>query len=318
MVGTLGMVPPSIAFAQQSPSRMARIVYLGVTGAAVLDPRQIEGFKQGLRENGLIDGRNVTVDYLWAEGDPARLLQLAGQISEGGYDVIVTAGPQAVHALTRAGITAPIIFAIVGDAIANGIVTSLARPTGNVTGLSMSNSDLEAKRIEILKEAVPSVTHVMALRDRSMGVSGLQEAAATAKALGVEFDDVEARVDQLEAAFAGAVRRGVNGLATFASPFFNFHRARLIELATRHRLPSIWEAVAYVRDGGLLSYGPNFADMYRRSAGYVAKVLNGAKPSDLPVEQPVRFELTVNLKTARELGITLPPTLLGRGDEVIE
>ena len=318
LIGALAMAPPSIAFAQQSPGRRARIVYLGATGAAVLDPRQIEGFKQGLRESGLIEGRNVTVDYLWAEGDPARLLQLAGEVSRGGYDVIVTAGPQAVHALTRAGTTAPIVFAIVGDAIANGVVTSLARPTGNVTGLSMSNSDLESKRIEILKEAAPSVTRVMVLRDPTMGEGGLQEAAATAKALGVEFDVVVAGVDQFDAAFADAVRRGVNGLATFASPFFNFHRARLIDLATRHRLPSIWEASAYVRDGGLLSYGPNFADMYRRSAGYVAKILNGAKPSDLPVEQPVRFELTLNLKTARELGIFPPPTLLARADEVIE
>ena len=318
VIGALAMTPPSTAFAQLSSGRMARIVYLGATGAAVLDPRQIEGFKQGLRENGLIEGQNITVDYLWAEGDPARLLRLAGDVSKAGYDVIVTAGPQAVHALTRAGTTAPIIFAIVGDAIANGVVTSLARPNGNVTGLSMFNSDLESKRIEILKEVAPSVTRVMALRDPSMGGSGLQEAAATAKALGVEFDAVEAGVDQFDAAFADALRRGVNGLATFASPFFNFHRARLIELATRHRLPSIWEAFAYVRDGGLLSYGPNFADMYRRSAGYVAKILKGAKPSDLPVEQPVRFELTINLKTARELGIVPPPTLLGRADEVIE
>jgi putative tryptophan/tyrosine transport system substrate-binding protein len=307
-----------IAARAQSPGRMARIVYLGATGAKAIDPRQIEGFKQGLRENGLIESQNVTVDYLWAEGDPARLVRLAGEVSKDGYDVIVTAGPQAVHALTRAGTTTPIIFAIVGDAIANGVVTSLARPSGNVTGLSMSNSDLESKRIEILKEAAPSVTRVMALRNPSVGEGGLQEAAATAKALGIEFDAVVAGVDQLDAAFADAVRRGVNGLATFASPFFNFHRARLIALATHHRLPSTWEAVAYVRDGGLLSYGPNFADMYRRSAGYVAKILKGAKPSDLPVEQPVRFELTINLKTARELGILPPPTLLGRADEVIE
>lgn len=228
LIGALAMAPPSTAFAQQSPGRMARIVYLGATGAAVLDPRQIEGFKHGLRESGLIEGRNVTVDYLWAEGDPARLLQLTGEVSRGGYDVIVTAGPQAVHALTRAGTTAPIVFAIVGDAIANGVVTSLARPTGNVTGLSMSNSDLESKRIEILKEAAPSVTRVMALRDPTIGAGGLQEAASTAKALGVEFDVVVAGVDQFDAAFADAVRRGVNGLATFASPFFNFHRARLI------------------------------------------------------------------------------------------
>jgi putative tryptophan/tyrosine transport system substrate-binding protein len=309
---------PVAAVGQQAPGRMARIVYLGPTSAAVIDPRQIEGFKQGLRENGLIEGRNVSVDYRWAEGDPARLRQLAAEIAKGGYDVIVTAGPQAVHALTAAQTTAPIVFAIVSDPVANDIVTSLARPSGNATGLSMLNSDLESKRIEILKEAAPSLTHVMALRDPSMGAVGLHEAMATAKALGVEFDLVEIPLDQLEGAFTDAVRRGVNGVATFASPFFNFHRRRLIELASRHRLPSIWEASNYVRDGGLLSYGPSFADMYRRSAGYVAKILNGAKPADLPVEQPIRFELAVNLKIARELGITLPPTLLARADEVIE
>ena len=309
---------PRAAFAQQAAGRLARIAYLGASSPAVIDPRQVEGFKQGLHENGLIEGRNVSVDYFWAEGDRSRLEQLAGEISKGGYDIIVTAGPQAVHALTGTGTTTPIIFAIVGDAIANGIVTSLARPNGNVTGLSMSNSDLESKRIEILKEAAPAVTRVMVLRDPSMGAGGLDEAAATAKALSLEFDLVEVQPDQFEAAFEGAVRRGVNGLAGFASPFFNFHRRPLIELATRHRLPSIWEADAYVRDGGLLSYGPNFADMYRRSAGYVAKVLNGAKPADLPVEQPVRFELTVNLKTAKALGIIIPPTLIARADEVIE
>ncbi len=309
---------PTAAFAQQRAGRMPRIVYLGPTGATVLDPRQLEGLKQGLRENGLIEGSNVTVDYFWAEGDPARLKQLAGEVGKGGYDVIVTAGPQAVQALTATATTTPIVFAIVSDPIANEIIVSLARPGGNATGLSMSNSDLESKRIEILKEAVPSVRRVLALRDPSMGASGLKDAMTAAQVLGVEFDLVEAPLDQLEAAFADAVRRGVNGVATFASPFFNFHRRRLIELAARHRLPSIWESVTYVRDGGLLSYGPSFADMYRRSAGYVAKILNGAKPSDLPVEQPVRFELGANLKTARELGIALPPTLIARADEVIE
>jgi len=318
LAGGWAMLAPRAAFAQQRAGRLPRIVYLGPTGATVLDPRQLEGLKQGLVENGLIDGRNVSVDYFWAEGDPARLTHLAGEVGKGGYDVIVTAGPQAVQALTATGTTTPIVFAIVSDPIANHIVTSLARPGGNATGLSMSNSDLESKRVEILKESVPSVTRVLALRDPSMGAGGLQEAMTTARALGVEFDLVEAQPDQLEAAFADAVRRGVNGVATFASPFFNFHRRRLIELAARHRLPSIWESVTYVRDGGLLSYGPSFADMYRRSAGYVAKILNGAKPADLPVEQPVRFELGANLKTARELGVTLPPTLIARADEVVE
>ena len=159
----------------------------------------------------------------------------------------------------------------------------------------------------------------MILRDPSMGPVGVAEAGAAARALAVEPDIVEASdLGQFEAAFRTAVERGANGLTTMASPFLNFHRKRLIELATHHHLPSIWETASYVRDGGLLSYGPSFADMYRRSAGYVAKILNGAKPADLPVEQPLRFELAVNLKTAKAFGLTVPPTLLARADEVIE
>jgi putative ABC transport system substrate-binding protein len=319
-IGFIGttLAVPLVASAQHGLARAPRLAYLGVSGAKVLDPRYMEGFKQGLLENGLIEGDNVTVDYFWAEGDRTRLDQLAGEIGKGGYNVIVTAGPQAMYALTATQTTTPIVFAIVADPVGNRFVTSLARPGGNVTGLSMSNSDLESKRIEILKEGAPGITRIMALRDPTMGAGGLQEAAATATALQLEFEEVTVQADQFEAAFTDAVRRGANGITTFASPFFNFHRRPLIDLAARHRLPSIWEAATYVRDGGLLSYGPSFGDMYRRSAGYVARILKGAKPADLPVEQPIRFELSANLKTARELGITLPPTLIGRADEVIE
>jgi putative ABC transport system substrate-binding protein len=211
------------------------------------------------------------------------------------------------------------VFAIVGDPVGNGIVESLARPGGNVTGLSMSNSDLESKRIEVLKDAAPALRRVMILHDPSMGPEGIPEASAAARALAVEPLIVDTSdPSQFEAVFADAARRGANGLSTTASPFLNFHRKRLIELAARHRLPSIWESSTYVRDGGLLSYGPSFPDMYRRSAGYVAKILSGAKPSELPVQQPIRFELGVNLATARALGLDIPPTLLARADEVIE
>jgi putative ABC transport system substrate-binding protein len=211
------------------------------------------------------------------------------------------------------------VFAVVGDAIGNGIVTSLAHPEGGVTGLSMSNTDLESKRIEILKDTAPAVTRIMILQDLSMELSGVAEAKATAQALAIEPDVVETGDPaKFEEIFERAAARGVNGLATMASPFLNFQRKRLIGLATHHRLPSIWEGAVYVRDGGLLSYGPSFPDMYRRSAGYVAKILKGAKPADLPIEQPIRFVLAVNLKTAKALNLTVPPTLLGRADEVIE
>jgi ABC-type uncharacterized transport system substrate-binding protein len=310
---------PLAARAQQPAGRVARIAYLGATSPASLDPRQIAAFKQGLQENGLIEGRNIAVEYAWAEGDQDRLRRLAEDLARRNLDLIVTAGPQAINALRATGTTTPIVFAIVGDAIGNGIVTSLAHPDGNVTGLSMSDTDLEGKRIEILKEAAPAVTRLLVLHDPSMGPAGLSEAATTARALAMELDTAEADgPGQFDVVFKAAVDKGANGVAAFASPFFNFNRKHLIELAAQYRLPSIWEASAYVRDGGFLSYGPSFADMYRRSAGYVARILNGAKVADLPVEQPVRFELAVNLKTARLLGITIPPTLISRADEVIE
>jgi putative ABC transport system substrate-binding protein len=311
-----------IAWPRPAPGqsgRMAHIAYLGALSPATLDPRQIEQFKAGLAENGLIEGRNISVDYLWAEGSPERLQRLAAELAKRDLDVIVTAGPQAVHALMATHTKIPIVFAIVGDPIGNGIVASLARPRGNVTGLSMSNSDLESKRIEVLKDAVPSLRRIMILHEPSMGAAGLAEAQAAARALTIEpMVAATSDPDRFEAAFAGAVAAGANGLATMASLFFNFHRKRLIALAARHRLPSIWEGAVYPRDGGLLSYGPSFPDMYRRSAGYVAKILGGAKPADLPVQQPIRFELAVNLQTAKALGLELPPTLLSRADEVIE
>jgi putative ABC transport system substrate-binding protein len=310
---------PLAARAQQTTGRVAHIAYLGALSPSTLDPRQIEAFKEGLRENGLIEGRNITVEYVWADGRQDRLQELAEDLARRNLDVIVTAGPQLVLALMTTRTATPIVFAVVSDPIGHGIVTSLARPGGGVTGLSMLNTDLESKRIEILKDTAPGMTRLMILHDPSMGPSGVADAAAAARALAVEPDVVETSdPDQFDETFARSVARGVNGIAVMASPFLNFHRKRLIELAARHRLPSIWEGSAYVRDGGLLSYGPSFPDMYRRSAGYVAKILNGAKPADLPIEQPIRFELAVNLKTAKAFGLTVPASLLGRADEVIE
>jgi putative ABC transport system substrate-binding protein len=319
LLGAAAVAWPISSRAQQSAGRVAHIAYLGALSPSTLDPRQLEAFKEGLQENGFVEGRNIAVDYVWAEGREDRLRQLAEDLASRNLDVIVTAGPQPVLALMATRATTPIVFAVVGDAIGNGIVTSLARPEGGVTGLSMSNTDLESKRVEILKETAPAVTRIMILQDPSMGTSGVAEAKAAARALAIEPDVVETSDPaKFEETFERAVARGVNGLATMASPFLNFRRKRLIGLATHHRLPSIWEGAVYVRDGGLLSYGPSFPDMYRRSAGYVAKILKGAKPADLPIEQPTRFVLAVNLKTAKALNLTVPPALLGRADEVIE
>jgi putative ABC transport system substrate-binding protein len=299
--------------------RMARIAFLNASSPQAWDPHNMEQFKQGLEENSLVEGRNITIDYVWAEGNAERLRELAIALAQRNLDVIVTAGPQPIRALLDAGTKTPIVFAIHSDPVGDGIVESLARPGGNVTGLSMANSNLESKRLEVLKDAFSALKRVMILHDPTMGASALADAQAGALALAVETLIVEAPdPGQFEAAFADAAKQGVNGLATMASPFLNFHRKRLIELATNHRLPSIWESTVFVRDGGLLSYGPSFPDMYRRSVGYVAKILRGAKPGDLPVEQPIKFELAMNVKTAKALALEIPPTLLARADEVIE
>ena len=315
-VGGAPLVWPFVAQAQ--PTSRPHIAYLGATSASVLDPRQIEQFKVGLTENGLIEGENIEVDYLWGEGSSDRLRQLATDLARRNIDVIVTAGPQPVQALREAGVKTPIVFAILSDPIGDGFVQSLARPGGNITGLSMAGTDLESKRLEILREAVPTLKKVLLLHDPSMGV-GLVETKAAARNLDLEVFVVDSNdADKFKAAFIEAEAQGAKAVATMASPFFNFNRKRLIQLASEYRWPSIWENGSYVRDGGLIAYGPNFPDMYRRSVGYVAKILNGAKPSDLPVQQPTRFELAVNTKTALTLGLKIPVGLIVRADEVIE
>lgn len=300
--------------------RLPRIAYLGVQAEAIQDPRQIEQFKAGLAERGLIDGRTVAVEYHWADGKPERLQALAQALGgRSDIDVIVTVGSQAVRALLATGTRIPIVLAVIGDPVGPGFVKTLARPAGTITGLSMVNVELEGKRLDILRAAVPSITKAMVLLDPGMQGEGVDTLERAAQVLGVELVQASvASADEIAPAFDRAVGQGVNGLVTMASPFLNFQRARIIALANRYRLPSIWEVDTFPRAGGLMSYGPNFADMYRRSAGFVAKILKGANPGELPVEQATRFELVVNMRTARQLGLSLSQSFLAQADEVIE
>lgn len=319
MAGLGAAALPLPACAQSKNDHIAHVAYLGVGSRGAFDLRQIEGFKQGLLENGLVEGRTIEVHYLWGEGDPNRIKQLAADLGQRDLDVIVTAGSETTLALIATATKTPIVFAIISDPIGTGVVKSLSQPGGNVTGLAMSGTDLEAKRVEVLKEAVPATTRIMVLHDPKVGPAGVAEVRATAHALKVEPLIVQAAdPSEFDDAFAQAKEQGADALLTMASPFLNYNRKRLIELAGRYRLPSIWYGAAFVREGGLLSYGPSFPDMYRRSAGYVAKIIGGARPADIPVEQPVKFELIISLKTSKALGLEIPAVLLARADEVIE
>jgi putative ABC transport system substrate-binding protein len=304
--------------AQSTSKIISRVAVLRIGSPSTTDPRLIAAFQQGLHENGLVEGRNLELEYFWAEGDFDRVRELASKLGHGNFDVIVTATSKAVKMILATGTTTPIVFAVVGEPVEGGIVQSLGRPGGNVTGLSMADSDLESKRVELLKETVPSIRKVMILRDPVVGAAtGAAEARAQMLGLGVVVTEPSS-ADEFQAVFSHAHEQGVDAIAVVASAVFQFHRKQLVELATKYRFASIWESDVYVKEGGLMSYGPNFPDMYRRSAEYVARILKGAKPSDLPVQQPTKFELVVNLQTAKILGVTIPARVIARANEVIE
>jgi putative ABC transport system substrate-binding protein len=319
LVGAALFSVATAARAQQKAGSIQQIVFLSALSPKTIYREQLEQFRAGLIENGLIDGQNVSIEYLWGDGNEDIIRAHARALAQRKTDVIVTAGPQMVRALRDAGVQSPVVFAILSDPIGDGIVASLANPGGNVTGLSMAGTDLESKRMEIIKEAVPGLSKVLLLHNPTMGPTALDEAKLAAKSIGIEAVLADTNdLDKIKDLFLQAQGEGIKGAAVMASPFFNFNRKRLTEFAASSRLPSIWESTAYVQDGGLLAYGPSFPDMYRRSAGYVAKILKGAKPADLPVEQPTRFELAINLRTAKDLGLAIPPTLLSRADRVVE
>jgi len=324
-LGTLGLSVLALPLAAeaQPAAKVARIGYLSHNLAA--SPHQHEAFRQGLRDLGYIEGRNVVIEYRSAEGKFERLPALAAELVALKVDVIVaTGGTLAALAAKQATRTLPIVFTAVADPVTSGLVTSLARPGGNVTGLSILASELVGKCLEQLKQAVPGVSRVAVLwqpggvperTDKDI----LRGAEVAARALGVRLQFVEARgPEDFDRAFSDMTRARAGALTVLPSSMFGTERRRLVDLAAKTRLPAVYPWREFVDAGGLMAYGANVADLFRRAATYVDKILKGAKPADLPVEQPTKFEFVINLKTAKALGLTIPPSVLGRADEVIQ
>jgi putative ABC transport system substrate-binding protein len=316
------LVAPFAAEAQQA-AKVPRIGFLSLNRAP--NPHLHEAFRQGLRDLGYVEGRNVVIEYRDAEGKPERLPALAVELVALKVDVIVTGGgtPTALAAkqTTR---TLPIVFTSASDPVTDGLVTSLARPGGNVTGSSNLNPELVGKCLEQLKQAVPGVSRVAVLRqpgaaDERTEKDMLKAADVAARALRVRLLFVEARGPaDFDRAFSNMTRARAGALTAWGSAMFFSERRRLLDLAAKNRLPAVYPQREFVDAGGLMAYGPDLADLFRRAATYVDKILRGAKPGDLPVEQPTKFELVVNLKTAEALGLTIPQSVLGRADEVIQ
>jgi putative ABC transport system substrate-binding protein len=292
---------------------------IGVLLFAGPDSPAVEAFRQGLREHGWVEGENLAIAWRYADGDAERLPALAADLVGLPVDVLVTHG-LTIRPAQHATRTIPIVMAVVTDPVGSGLVASLARPGGNLTGLSIGAAELGGKRLELLRQAVPQAARVAVLWNAALAdkVPEWQETQTAAQALGVSLHSVEVRgPDDFDGAFATLARERPDALITFADPLTLAQHRQIVAFATQHRLAMISEIKAFAEAGGLMTYGPSGSDLWRRAAAYVHKLLKGAKPADLPVEQPMKFELVINLKTAQALGITIPPTLLFLADEVI-
>jgi len=312
--GAVLLAAPLAVEAQQA-TKIPRIGILGLTG---LEPL-IAAFRDSLRQLGYVEGQNITVESRWTS-EVDRLPELAAELVRLPVDILVAGGPSMARAAKKATSTIPIVMAVVPDLVGEGLVATLARPGGNVTGISFMAPDLSGKRLELLREAFPRISHVGVIWDSKTG-GGPAELEATqrgARALGVELQVLEVqRAADVDKAFEMGRKHRAGALITLGSPLLFANRRHLVDLATASGLPVMFQHRAYVDAGGLMSYGPNFPEMFRRAAVYVDKILKGAKPADLPVEQPTKFELVINLKTAKALGLTIPPSVLARADEVI-
>jgi putative tryptophan/tyrosine transport system substrate-binding protein len=305
----------------QQPKKVARIGILRPDSPPPNVSEVLVAFLGGLRDLGYIEGQDISIEYRWAEGRYERLPDLAAELVRLKVDVILTTATPATNAARQATKTIPIVFVNVSDPVASGLVASLARPGGNITGLTNIASNLSGKQLELLKESVPGATRVAVLWNSASqaAVPLLKETEAAARALKVRLQPHEVKDPKdLDSAFSAITRGRPNALFALADPMLSTYRSRIADFAVRGRLPSIYWLSSFVVVGGLMSYGPSIADMGHRAATYVDKILNGTKPANLPVEQPTKFELVINLKTAKQIGLTIPQSVLYRADRVIK
>jgi ABC-type uncharacterized transport system substrate-binding protein len=311
---------PLVARAQPS-AKHYRIGYLGAGSKSVL-PIALDAFLRQLRQLGYIEGENLAIEYRWAGDRDDQLIGLANDLVAQKVDVIVVEGhTPAIQAAQEATRTIPIVMAISGDPVATGLVASLARPGGNVTGLTLLTPDLAGKRLELLKECVPGLVRVAALWNAANPVKVLdwQQTQAAATAMGLEIQSLEVRKPgDFNTAFDLAMKTRANAIVVFGDGLINGHRKEIVQFVRTRRLPGMFPYREFVDEGGLMSYAPNYSGLFQRAALYVDKILKGAKPAELPVEQPIKFEFVINLKAAKALDLNLPPSVLARADDVIE
>ena len=303
----------------QQPTKIPRIGYLSTVSPAV-NATRIEALRQGLRELGYVEGKNILIEWRYAEGKVDRLPSLAAQLVHLKVDLIVTAASPPTRAAKELTSTIPIVMAFDDDPVGSGFVASLARPGGNITGLSSLALEIGGKQLELLKEIIPRLSRVAILGTSAVPqyANLVKEIDLAAKAVGVKVQHLDVlNSSDLENAFGAASKALAGAVLVIGSPILNSHRTQIVVLAAKSRFPAIYSRPEYVQDGGLLYYGTSFPDLFHRAATYVDKILKGAKPGDLPVEQPTKFELVINLKNAKQIGLTIPPQVLARADRVI-
>lgn len=304
----------------QQPGKVHRIGVL-ISASPSIASRRIQAFQQSLRELGYVEGKNIAFEYRYGEGRPDTLPERISELVHLQVDLLVTDTSNATQAAKNATKTIPVVFTTANDPVGDGQVASLAKPGGNLTGFSILALDLNGKRLELLKEAFPQITRVafLPITGEAIGENRFKEAEMAAQGLRLRLQRLRVKgADDLESAFDAAKRSGAEAVLAHPSTFVGTNRARIIELAAKHRLPAIFGGAEAAEAGGLMSYGPDIVDNYRRAAVYVDKILKGAKPADLPVQQPMKFEFVINLKTAKQIGLTIPPNVLARADKVIK